>query len=221
VAFYKSIRDYPPGEGAPGRQGWIARRLLALRAELARAIRDGRRPGSLIVGSWNLRAFDGGRPRLDEAYHYIAEIIDHFDICAVQEVRPDLGPLRRLMTLLGRNWRHFVTDVTMGEAGNSERLAFLYDTRKVVFRNVIGEIVLPEGELVAGRQIARTPFFAAFQADWFRFTLCSAHIHFGSEAAEDLALRAQEVDRLAGILADRAAAEGEVYVLLGVVFHLC
>lgn len=211
MAYYKSIRDYPPGREAPGQSGWIADGLLRLRADLAEQIRDQRRDNSLIIGSWNIRAFDGGRSRLDESYHYIAEIIDHFDICAVQEIKPDLGPLKRLIGLLGDNWDYFVTDVTAGDSGNDERMAFLYNRNRVIFRNLIGEVVLPREALIAGEQIARSPFFASFQADWFRFTLCTAHIRFG----DDLGLRAQEIATLASILADRAKAEGEVYVLLG------
>jgi endonuclease/exonuclease/phosphatase family metal-dependent hydrolase len=211
MAYYKSIRDYPPGRSAPGQSGWIADGLLRLRADLAVQIRDTRRSNSLIVGSWNIRAFDGGRSRLDESYHYIAEIIDHFDICAVQEIKPDLGPLKRLVGLLGGNWDYFVTDVTAGDSGNDERMAFLYNRNRVRFRNLIGEVVLPRDSLIEGDQIARTPFFASFQAGWFRFTLCTAHIRFG----DDLGLRAREIAALADILARRARDEGEVYVLLG------
>ncbi len=211
MAYYKSIKNYPPGDGMPGQKGWVAQGLLRLRADLAEQISNQRRANSLIVGSWNIRAFDGGRSRLDESYHYIAEIIDHFDICAVQEIKPDLGPLKRLMSLLGQNWDYFVTDVTAGDSGNDERMAFLYNRNRVFFRNLIGEVVLPRNDLIAGEQIARSPFFASFQAGWFRFTLCTAHIRFG----DDLGLRAQEISVLANVLQKRAKDEGEVYVLLG------
>ena len=82
-------------------------------------------PNSLIIGSWNIRAFDDGVPRMDESYHYIAEIIDHFDICAVQEVKKNLWPLRRLVKLLGPDWDFFVSDVSTHKGGNNERMAFL------------------------------------------------------------------------------------------------
>ena len=112
MAFYQSLkntRDYPRGRAAPGQAGWIAERLLRLRAMLNGEITSKRRPNSLIIGSWNIRHFDGGRKRLPESYHYIAEIIDHFDICAIQEVK-DIESMERLQRLLGPNWDYFIND---------------------------------------------------------------------------------------------------------------
>jgi small GTP-binding protein len=163
MAFYHDLKRYDADKAR-----WIAERLLALRTELRASDLGRRQAGTLVIGSWNIRAFDDGTPRRDESYHYIAEIIDKFDICAVQEVKTDLDPLRRLVRLLGPNWDWFVTDVTEGDPGNTERQAFLYNTDVVRFRNLVGELVLPADDLVAGEQIARTPYFASFQAGWFR-----------------------------------------------------
>ena len=128
MAYYKNLKGYEPEKAA-----WISERLINLR-ETIRASDLGRRNhNNLVIGSWNIRAFDEGKPRRDESYHYIAEIIDHFDICAVQEVKKDLGPLRRLLKLLGPDWDDFVTDVTEGNKGNKERQAFLYNKQKVFF----------------------------------------------------------------------------------------
>jgi len=163
MASYKSLKAYPDDKAA-----WISKRLIELRRTI-RASDLGRRDHeNLVIGSWNIRAFDEGTPRRDESYHYIAEIIDHFDICAVQEVKQDLWPLQRLVKLLGPNWDYFVTDVTEGGPGNRERQAFLYNKTKVFFRNLVGEIVLGNDALIEGEQIARTPFFASFQSGWFR-----------------------------------------------------
>ena len=171
-----------------------------------------RRPNSLIIGSWNIRHFDGGRPRLKESFHYIAEIIDHFDICAIQEVK-DLGAMERLMRLLGRNWDYFVNDSSGGGRGNHERMAFVYNRNRVFFRNLIGELVLPKGALPGDEQIGRTPFFAAFQAGWFRFTLCNAHIVF--EETDGRPLREDEIGAIAAEMARRARETDEVHIFLG------
>jgi len=221
MAFYHHLKDYRRKEAEaradgltpdyPGKADWIARRLLNLRTHLRDQITRHRQANSLIIGSWNIRAFDEGRPRLDESFHYIAEIIDTFDICAVQEVKADLAPLERLVKLLGPNWKYFVSDVTEGAPGNRERMAFLYNRNRVAFRSLIGELVLPQESLIDGRQIARSPFFASFQAGWFRFTLCSAHIIYG----DDYALRVAEIDAISLLLAKRSDQEDQVYVLLG------
>lgn len=225
MAFYHHLKGYRRAEEAaaaagttpdyPGKADWIASRLLELRTHLRDRITGRRRANSLIIGSWNIRAFDDGRPRMDESYHYIAEIIDSFDICAVQEVKEDLEPLKRLVGLLGPNWDFFVNDVTEGGPGNNERMAFLFNRNRVRFKNLIGELVLPADALIEGRQIARSPFFAAFQAGWFRFTLCSAHILYGGSSAADHALRAAEIRAISKVLARRSDQTDEVHVLLG------
>ena len=92
MPFYHDLKNYNADDHYPDKQSWIASRLLALRHDLKETILDQRRPNSLIIGSWNIRAFDDGIPRLDESYHYLAEIIAAFDICAIQEVKSDLGP---------------------------------------------------------------------------------------------------------------------------------
>ena len=97
-----------------------------------------------------------------------------------------------MLRLLGPNWSYFVSDVSTHRGGNNERMAFVYNQDKVTFRHLIGEIVLDNVDLVAGNQIARSPFFAAFQADWFRFCLCSAHIIYG-QGAGARELRSQEI----------------------------
>ena len=215
MAYYgslKSERKYPRGREKPGQSGWIADRLLRLRAMLNGDITSKRRPNSLIVGSWNIRHFDGGRPRLAESFHYIAEIIDHFDICAIQEVK-DIGSMERLVKLLGRNWDFFINDSSGGGRGNHERMAFVYNTDKVFFRSLIGELVLPKGALPGDEQIGRTPFFASFQAGWFKFTLCSAHIVFEEKAGRPL--REDEIGVIAKELRKRARKMDEVHIFLG------
>lgn len=214
MAFYHALKDYEASgeaEGYPGKHSWIASRLLTLRRDLFHAIEKDRSPHSLTIGFMNIRAFDDGVPRLDESYHYLAEIIDHFDVCAIAEVKTDLAPLKRLVRLMGPNWDYFVSDVSTHEGGNNERFAFVFDTSKVMFRNLVGEIVISNDELIDGNQIARSPFFASFQAGWFKFCLCSAHIIFG----DDLALRAKEVEAITNAIVKRAKKEDQVYILLG------
>jgi hypothetical protein len=50
-----------------------------------------------------------------------------------------------LMALLGPDWEHIATDVTDGDAGNGERMVFLFNRNKAQFTNIAGELTLPEG----------------------------------------------------------------------------
>ncbi len=221
MPFYHGLKSYihdPDAGGFPnyaGKQPWIASRLLTLRKDLADTITNKRQPRSLIVGSWNIRAFDDGVPRLDESFHYIAEIIGTFDICSIQEVKSDLEPLERLRKLLGPNWEYFVSDVSTHRGGNNERMAFLYNTNRVFFRRLIGELVVDPEDLEGRDQLARSPFFAAFQADWFRFCLCSTHIIYGGTSEQEKKMRADEITAITKMLVSRAKKEDQVYILLG------
>lgn len=168
---------------------------------------------TMRLASWNIREFDSATYglRTNDAYYYIAEIISRFDLVAVQEVRRDLKALEELMHHLGPNWQYLVTDTTEGKRGNNERLAFLFDTRKIRFQGVAGELVLPniksaKGVSVPAEQVARTPFTATFQAAWLKFQLATVHILYGEDVAESEP-RIAEIRAVAQLLADLALDE--------------
>lgn len=102
--------------------------------------------GSTKIATWNLRDFGAGKfeGRSYESLHYIAEIMAHFDLVALQEIKSDLREFRILMRILGPEWCYIATDVTDGRAGNGERMVFAYNETKVQFRNIAGELSLPE-----------------------------------------------------------------------------
>jgi endonuclease/exonuclease/phosphatase family metal-dependent hydrolase len=168
-----------------------AERLLALKFELDKAIPAKTVDPTLLLATWNLREFGGTKSggREDEPLFYIAEIMSHFDIIAVQEVRDDLDALDKLMCNLGGWWKYIVSDVTLGEQGNNERHAYIYDTRKISFGGMAGELV-PEmkkegGVLKSDFAFSRTPYVAGFKAGWFKFTLCTQHFYYGEDKADD------------------------------------
>jgi endonuclease/exonuclease/phosphatase family metal-dependent hydrolase len=181
--------------------------LLSLREALSAATPP-RAPGTLLLGTWNLREFDSESwgTRLPESYAYIAEVIDRFDLVAVQEVRSDLRALEALLERLGKHWTYLVSDVTEGKAGNRERLAFLYDTTKVRFLGIAGELVLPPvskgGAQVPATQVARTPLMATFQVGWTKFVLATVHILYGEDTADPKA-RVEEIREVARFLKAR------------------
>lgn len=215
-----------------------AARLLAMRRSLAE-LRSRKRDGSLLLATWNIRDFDsnyyGYGHRLPESFFYIAEIISCFDLVALQEINRDLSALLRVMDILGREWDYIVTDTTEGRGGNGERMAFVFNTDKVWFRKIAGEVVLPSGQLIvpavkvkppavleaegpaeeqpptpeAGQQFARTPFLVAFQSGWFRFSLCTVHIYYGADSGEKLERRIAEIRSLVRFFAGRQDNENQ------------
>jgi endonuclease/exonuclease/phosphatase family metal-dependent hydrolase len=206
---YSGLRRWPD---ATARDRAIDR-LHALRAGIAKDVSSNNKQESFHLASWNIRDFGSQKlnpsPRLEESFFYIAEVISAFDLVAVQEVNKNLADFQKLMHLLGPHWTYIVTD----EAGNNERLAFAYDTRKILFRNIAGEIVLPESKNKQVKQFNRTPFLVAFQAGWFKFNICTVHIYYGS--ATDTAQRKQEIANIAEFFTKRQQKDGETYILLG------
>ncbi|MER6433374.1 endonuclease/exonuclease/phosphatase family protein [Streptomyces sp900105245] len=175
---------------------------------------------NLLVATWNVRAFsdltkawtsgEGVSPKRNFTdVHAIAEVIRRFDVVAVQEVRGNLRGLRYLMKILGPDWAFILTDVTQGKAGNGERLAFLFDTRRVKPSGLACELVVPlqaEAGVSADRldrQFARTPYAVSFLSSGQTFTLVTLHINYGASAAG----RVPELTAIAQWLASWAERE--------------
>ncbi len=223
MPYYRPIKDLSAAE----RKRTVAG-IQRLREQFAEVRFPGKKSlASLILGTWNIRNFDDDRfnygPRQKESLHYIAEILSRFDVVAVQEICSDLGPLNRLMGLLGRQYDYIMTDVThSGLGGNKERLGFIYDKNKVDFKGVAGEIVLPDKMLIGGspdkkRQFSRTPFGVEFQAGWFKFLFLTVHIYYGkaSKTSPEYARRVKEIDAVAKYLAKEAKASNSNQILVG------
>ena len=181
----------------------IADSLLRLRQGLNGV--PEKKPGGMLLATWNVREFGGNKygGRIDEALYCIAETINRFDIVAIQEVRPDLRALDRVMQLLGRDWDRIFTDVSYAEGGNHERLAFVWDRRKVRFTGLAGELVLPKVESQKMAQVARTPFICGFQAGWAKFNLCTVHIYYGTSVPNE-PRRVEEIKEIGKLLSGKA-----------------
>lgn len=201
----KSIKDVAERER-------VVEKLLKLRCQLDDEVPGKTAANTLLLATWNIREFGDNRKK--ESLFYIAEIISRFDLVAVQEVSGDRKGLEKVVSILGKNWSYIVTDSTEGSAGGWECMAFLYDTNKVSFKNLAGEIVLPKDNLVDGLQFARTPFCVSFQAGWFKFNIATVHIYYGN-ANKINERRLGEIDSIAKFLTKRAKKEQFNYVLLG------
>ncbi len=156
MPFYPNLRfrerDAPQMKAKKTR---VIHKLNILRAALKERLAESpQEPKTLNktvrIATWNLREFGksnyGGRS-FEELY-YIAEIISHFDLIALQEIRGDLTEFQNLMRTLGPQWDFIATDVTGGRPGNDERMVFLYNCDVVQFRNIAGELTLEENQKV-------------------------------------------------------------------------
>jgi endonuclease/exonuclease/phosphatase family metal-dependent hydrolase len=172
----------------------VAQELTAMRSA-AHGVVPAKTPDNLLIATWNLRAFGGltkswqarasDSPKRDwRAVALIAGVIGCFDVVAVQEVKRDVTALRFLLDCLGPRWKMIVTDVTKGEAGNGERLTFLYDSERVQPSGLMSEMVLPPIAGDPARQFARTPYSASFTRGGTEFTLTTVHVLWGDKPAD-------------------------------------
>jgi endonuclease/exonuclease/phosphatase family metal-dependent hydrolase len=158
---------------------------------------------NLLIGTWNIRAFgdltekwksaEEDSPKRDLlSLLCIAEILSRFDVIAVQEAKDNLKALRHLIHALGPDWGLSLTDVTEGAPGNAERMAFLFDTRRVQLSGLACEIVVPEEQLgpigpdALQRQFARTPYAVSFRSAQKTFILITLHVLYGEAEEERL-----------------------------------
>lgn len=183
-----SITDIPPIE--------VLENLDLLRSDLESKIPPKKLDQNLLIASWNIRAFgnltrkwdsdENDSPKRDlHSILCIAEIIKRFDVIAVQEVKDNIRALRDTLKILGHNWSLILTDVNKGKVGNGERMAYLFDTRRVQMSGLAGELVVPEeweddiNDGVLAKQFVRSPYAVSFQSGKHTFILVTLHILYG------------------------------------------
>jgi endonuclease/exonuclease/phosphatase family metal-dependent hydrolase len=188
--------------------------LAVLAAALDRAVPAKILDRNLLICTWNIRSFGAytrkwiasgsDRPRRDlQSIQAIAEIVSRFDIVAIQEVKSDTSALGAVYEFLGEDWSLLLTDVTEGKLGNAERIAFMFDTRRVQLSGLACEIVIPPEHLEPSaattlqRQFARTPYAVGFRASGHTITLVSLHVIWGDNPD----VRVQELSSIAEWLA--------------------
>ncbi len=204
-----TITDLPPQE--------IRTELDSLRAALDNDIPAKILDNNLLIATWNIRAFgdltekwdsaDTDTPKRDlRALRSIGEIISRFDVIALQEVKGNIKALRHMLKWLGSNWGLILTDVTKGSAGNDERLAYIFDNRKVQISGLASELVVPKEQLdkisedALDKQFARTPYAVSFKSAGKTFILVTLHVIYGKKAKE----RVPELKAIAEWLGDWA-----------------
>jgi endonuclease/exonuclease/phosphatase family metal-dependent hydrolase len=146
-------------------------------------------PDSLLLASWNIANL-GLHHRRDADYRLLAELIGWFDLIAIQEVNDNLDGLRAIQEHLCGDYRVLFSD----KAGNDERAAYLYDSRKLSLLEMVGEVAVAEKDQryirLPGVErefhgFDRNPYLAGFRAGEFEFVVANVHLYYGSDSLED------------------------------------
>lgn len=187
------ITDSPPEE--------ISHEIQKLNNSLDTLLPSKELDKNVMIATWNIRAFgdltekweadEDDSPKRDlHSLLLISNIVKRFDIIAIQEIRGNLKALRHMLKILGDHWSFILTDVSGGSEGNNERLAFLFDNRKVKLSGLACELVVPNeeiesiGEGAFKRQFARTPYAVGFKVGGKTFVLVTLHVLYGDSATE-------------------------------------
>lgn len=155
-----------------------------------------RQTGKLLAATWNIANL-GAQRRRDQDLSLIAEIISWFDIVAIQECRENFGDLFDIHTKLPATFRVLMSDAS----GNNERMAFLYDSRKLRLLEEVGEIAFPPSRYSSIKLpgvdarfngFDRTPYLAAFAAGKTSLMFVNVHLFYGDEKPASIARRSLE-----------------------------
>lgn len=198
--------------------------LNALTAALNSKI-PGKTLNNFLVATWNIRAYSSltrkwtagsnDSPKRDlRGLRAIIEILSRFDGIALQEVQGNLRALRDTMKYLQAfgDWGFLMTDITRGDAGNDERLAFIFDRSRVKPSGLAAELVVPPEQLNIGpnaltEQFARTPYAVSFQRVDTTVILVTLHIKYGKNEDD----RIPELKALAEWMSDWAGKSNKFH----------
>ncbi len=189
--------------------------LLALKNGIENDVVPRSTDQNVLIASWNIKEFGHTTQRLPESYFYIAEILSRFDLIAIQEVKSTLKDFHIVMRLLGSNFDYILNDITEGTSGNHERSAYIFNTKRIQFGGLAGELnswpSLIEGEGIQLDSLSRTPFITGFKAGWKKFAMVNMHLHPGNgydpSLGEDVLRRKEEIKLLLAILKDKLDSE--------------
>ncbi|KAJ57554.1 hypothetical protein ACMU_03345 [Actibacterium mucosum KCTC 23349] len=172
--------------------------------------------GRLLLGSWNIANLGDAEQKRDDAdIELMAEIVSWFDLVAVQEVKEDLTDFNRILDELPAGYDAIFSD----QAGNDERMAYIFDGNTVDLLRLAGEVAVPPashryvklpGIEQKFRGFDRNPYAVAFDKDGFVVTVVNAHLYFGSGSKQSVNRRALETYGL-GRWADLRRKRGRAY----------
>ena len=142
---------------------------------------------NLRIATWNIANL-GAQDRQIEHLQILAEIISWFDLIAIQETKEDSEHFQHIVQLLGKSYKFIFCDAS----GNNERLAFIYNSRKVKVLEEVAELAIPpsdyrdirmDGNKAQFNGFDRSPYMVSFQSNGFSFVLLNVHLYFGDDTA--------------------------------------
>ncbi len=124
-----------------------------------------RRDDSVVLGGFNIRKLGAVDKRSAQSWEFLKKIILRFDLIAIQEVMDDLSGLEHLMSLLGDDYGMVVSDITgtkPGSAGNTERLGFLFNWKRIQRTALASDITFDRSEIASNLYSHRSTFSKAW-----------------------------------------------------------
>ncbi|MEO6455149.1 MAG: endonuclease/exonuclease/phosphatase family protein [Ginsengibacter sp.] len=143
---------------------------------------------NMRIATWNIANL-GAQEREDAHLKMIAEILTWFDIIAVQEVKENSEHFQKIVSLMRKSYKFIFSD----EGGNNERIAFIYNSKKLTLLQEVAELAVPPSEYedikITGvaqtfEGFDRNPYIASFRTKKFEFTLLSVHLYYGDDTEE-------------------------------------
>ena len=144
-------------------------------------------PGHVLIATWNIANL-GVHARRQSDIEVIAAILSWFEIVAIQEIADNLSDFNRVIDALPAHFGHVFND----RAGNDERSAYIFDTRRVRLREKIGELVIVESDRrhVNLPGIARpfegfnrNPYIVSFTVENTDILLANCHLLYGPQGS--------------------------------------
>jgi len=195
----------------------LASGLLALQERIKAAkIPPSKLDESINIATWNIREF-GKTKRDEKSIHYIAEILNQFDLIGIVELRDNLEDLARVLTILGPYWRAVYSDMIPDGGGNHERVAYLYDKRAVVFNGLAAEANEPRDKVglkyLPKETFWRAPYMASFRSGNFDFVVLTTHIRWGQSIEDRQGEIAMLADWIEGKRLDKYSEDMDLIVM--------
>lgn len=125
-----------------------------------------RRNDSVIIGSFNIRKLGAVKNRTQQSWQFLKDTIEQFDLLAIQEVLDDLSALEHLLSLIGEDYGMVVSDITgakPGSRGNIERLAFLFNWKRVSRTALASDVTFDRSEIADNLYEHRSEFNRAWR----------------------------------------------------------